>query len=683
MNDTLHDHHSYARAASAAALGLGLQLILAIGHLVIWATLGTRDAVLAAGLHAAGGIGVWLTLWLVFKQHRLERLEALEAEQLAAGEAADSHMFEMAADDLAVMRRRLRWMHKWLVPMSGAISAAYLLGMGIYLWQLFGGQNRPDPLDEAGMGLLVTMLVTGAFISFLYSRYVAGMGRNPAWQLLRGGAGYLMGSVLADLGIAASVMLLQAEITTPAMVIGWAIPVMMMVIGLEIGLNLLMNMYRPRVAGQMPRAAFDSRLLSLLTSPESIATSISEAINYQFGFEITRSWFWQLLSHQIGKLAAVGLALLLTASCFVVVEDNEQAVVLRMGRLGEGAPLGPGLHMKLPWPLETAQRVNVLGLRSLTIGAEAHEGEDILWEEEHKEGGGEDLFIAAPPPQDRAAPGAAARQPQLDVSLVNAEVHVQYRVADPRAYLSAGVDSDAMLKAIADRQVARFLMRHDIDDLIGPARSGAAIGDVAVQIQKQADEAGLGLRVMNVAFSSIHPPQKVAEKFHQSVIAEQERFARVDSARQEAIKRMADSAGSPAAAEELDKLILSLQTLEDQTGRLEERRALEKTIETKLAAAGGLTAQMLAQAKAQRWQRENAERGNAEQFTNALLAYRAAPALYQTRAFLLAMSEALRDRRKVLLVGEGRTVTIRGDLKRNTTDFIVPSPMGTEQDNGK
>ena len=86
----------------------------------------------------------------------------------------------------------------------------------------------------------------------------------------------------------------------------WAIPFFMIAVSAEILVNFALNLYRPRIAGQLPRPAFDSKTLSLLAAPDSFVRSINEAINYQFGFDITSSWGYQLLLRRaIAMLAKI------------------------------------------------------------------------------------------------------------------------------------------------------------------------------------------------------------------------------------------------------------------------------------------------------------------------------------------------------------------------------------------
>ena len=57
---------------------------------------------------------------------------------------------------------------------------------------------------------------------------------------------------------------------------------------------------------EVPRPAMDSRLLSFVAAPDRLAQSIGDALNYQFGFNVTESWFYQLVSRWLASLALVG-----------------------------------------------------------------------------------------------------------------------------------------------------------------------------------------------------------------------------------------------------------------------------------------------------------------------------------------------------------------------------------------
>ena len=148
----------------------------------------------------------------------------------------------------------------------------------------------------------------------------------------------------------------------------------------EITLNFILNLYRPRIPGEVQRPAFDSKGLSLLAAPDNIVRSLNEAVNYQFGFDVTSSWGYQLLLRSLASLVALGVIALVLLSTMVVVEPHQQAIRLRGGAMVRDEVYRSGIMWKRPWPLETAQVYDVSRLRSLWLTAKVVENRPVnLW----------------------------------------------------------------------------------------------------------------------------------------------------------------------------------------------------------------------------------------------------------------------------------------------------------------
>jgi hypothetical protein len=119
------DYLSFKRASTVSLLGLVIQLFLGLA-LLIYSVIYFDGAALTASLYVLLGLPVWLSLAIVFDQHRRERLEALEAESLKQG----ASVFEEAGDELRVAARRVAIMHKYLLPAVSLAMAAMLIGIG-------------------------------------------------------------------------------------------------------------------------------------------------------------------------------------------------------------------------------------------------------------------------------------------------------------------------------------------------------------------------------------------------------------------------------------------------------------------------------------------------------------------------------------------------------------------------
>ena len=196
------------------------------------------------------------------------------------------------------------------------------------------------------------------------------MTKVKEWQPLRGGATYLIGNVVV-------ILLLLFVGTVPVLInsenkwgfagLAVLIPVIMIVLGAEILLSFVFGMYRPRKAGDVIRPAFDSRILGWLARPESLGKIIGETLNYQFGFELSRSWFVDLLNKSIVGLCAFGTIVLLGMSCMTIVEPQQKAAILLNGKIQR--VVGPGIYLKYPWPIGTSEKYDVDRIQRITVGS--------------------------------------------------------------------------------------------------------------------------------------------------------------------------------------------------------------------------------------------------------------------------------------------------------------------------
>lgn len=697
----MQDRQSFERAVTGSLIGLALQLLvgLTLLGLAIWLR---HPAVVAAAWHAGGGLAIWTILLVTFQQHRLERAETMEAEKLSQLSGTDGRLFEQAEEDLSVARRRLRQLNRFGLPIVALLTSLYLLATGVWLLIGCAEHVRPDaPQVPVADPLFALILCVGvAFLGFVSSRYLSGMARQGVWQLLRSGASYLMGSVLAALLLGTAFALAHFESLTFLRILIPVIPSCMVLLGIETGLNLLLDIYRPRKKGEFARPAFDSRLLGLLTSPENLAITVREAINYQFGFEITRSWFWRLLGRAILPLAGLGVLAFVLLSCIVVVESPQQALVLRMGSLARAVPLSSGLHFKLPWPIETAEFYDVSIVRELRLGiskadekrapgSEDEHGHDhaddpkhhdheaatspsILWGIQHSHGV-EPLWLVGGLENAIGKDSDSA----ISVSVLNAYVPVQWRIKEQELirFAKTSVDPERRLRLLAEHVLNRYLFGCDVDNILGPQRSeaGRVVRDL---LQRAIDDAGLGIEVVFVGMSGLHPTAEgeVATSFHDAIKADQERHIAITSAQQERTRILTETAGSVAQAE---ALLAAIRTLDKVAADQPARQQADESVFALLQTAGGAVADTMADARSFRWTHENTERAKATRFAQEVMPYEQAPNVYRMRRYLEVLSEGLLNARKYMVLGDREKLTVRLDLK-DTDIGLLDTDLGKE-----
>ena len=182
---------SHARARRAALAGLVLQLITALVAFALSRWIGSTALEMLA-VYLAGGIPIWFTALLVFRQHELAALEAMDLEELrrerqatGGGEAIFGAEGSGGLGFL-VAKARLEWMQRWLIPVFGLLTAAYLIALGALSWVTLTGRDEIDwpVLTRVEIGLVLVSLLM--LFLFFFSRYASGMARVSGWQLLRG-----------------------------------------------------------------------------------------------------------------------------------------------------------------------------------------------------------------------------------------------------------------------------------------------------------------------------------------------------------------------------------------------------------------------------------------------------------------------------------------------------------------
>jgi len=657
-----NDQQTYKRGAGAALFGLGTQIALFVATIIVGIYAGS-GAFYAAAFHAFAGIFIWAILLVIFNQHRLERAEALEAEQLAASDANMAALFDEHEENLRVARRRLDRLYKWGLGIVSCVTGLYLLITGlILLHQLYWVYSQgSDPVITRGIlsishdlirpgatpGLLLVFSLGLTLASFIVARYEAGMTKIQEWQMLRGGAAFLVGSALIYGLLAVG---LAAKLFGNDMALGivtQAVPVIMIVLGTETLLVFMLNAYRPRRPGEIPRPAFDSRLLGMMTSPTSLAKAIGDALNYQFGFEVSQSWFFQLLTKWIGVLVAVGVLVLWAISALIIVEPHEQAILLRGGNtIQTGEMLKPGLHVRAPWPFRTVVKRNVSRIQQIFVSSsEKFIGPDrpVLWDSEPEQEATPDRYFITRPAARRGDDAMAGAEAAAGaVALFNAQANIQWRVDDLREYLSAAERPDMLLQMLCEDIINEYFMRQDIDTVIGKGRA-AMSAELRQLIQTRVDAAGrrgasMGVRIVFVGVNAVRPPTEgaVARSFENEVGAIQEAQMAIDGARRDAAQTLARVAGTVERVDALVAKVNALRAVGDELDQLRRDGADEAAIEAKetelrlaeldaedaiISSSQGKAAELLLQSRAESWQRLLSERGKSVRYQAQLAAF--------------------------------------------------------------
>jgi len=526
-----------------------------------------------------------------------EREEKLEFEELKKAKSSAA-MFETAETDVFPAEKSRQQFEKWLVPIFTVLLAALQAGAAYWLWDRFAKVVRtPVKMPEVAMSLYGLF----AIIQFLLGKYSAGIARLEDQRLLRPGANHLLlGAYLCFF----STLAIAADLVGFPKVDHYASLVMCVVltlVALETLAGLVLEIYRPRVKGRAARILYESRLVGLLSQPESLFTTAAHALDYQFGFKVSETWFYQLFRQAFGWVMLVQIAVLWFSTAIVILEPSEQAVIERFGRTIAGREvLEPGLHFKWPWPIDVVHRYNSAAIQSFHIGfvpdATKEKEKTVMWTVAHQK---EEfnMLVASREQIDTPTTNTTDRLQSVPVNLLSVSIPVQYQIKDVRAWAYNFSDAPAMLEKIATREAVRYLVGVDINEVMSTGRSAAA-NTLRERIQQAADSPAhnLGVNIVFVGVQDIHPPVAVSPTYQAVIGAMQEKEAK----------------------------ILVAEGDREKTNTLTRAEAVQKTRD----------------AEADKIRRVTAAKARGTQFNDQLTAFTKSPNVYPQRVFLQTFSRA-------------------------------------------
>jgi len=606
---------------------------------------------------------IWFILCLQFHQRALAEQEKLDMSQLGKDEKA-STIFQASGERaglFAAAQRHLQILEKWFIPIFSALIAAYQLGLGLYLLKtILGGAEV-----EAKQPLLCAIGMTAiAFFSFLISRYATGLSAQPQWKPLRAGGSFLLGIAVLCFALAIGLALAQFKFFIVINVINWIVPILLVIVGAETALNLILDIYRPRLKGLYSRSAFDSRLLGIINEPGGIFRSAASAIDYQFGFKVSQTWFYKLLEKAIVPLVLFAAVSLYLLSCIVVVAPNEEAIIERFGNpineANEVRLVGPGLALKWPWPIDIAYKYSTKKVMELNIGFVPKPRKDtdkvsygpLLWGKQHYE---EEYQLLVASKQTSVSSDESA----VPVGLVMAAVPVQYKVRDLYSFIYNHNEPEKRLEAICYRELTKFAAsaKIEVDDeadleqsLFGAGRTDAK-RVLTENVQNAANETGLGVEIVFLGLQGIHPPPEVAADYQAVVGAVQKEQALILQAQAEINKSLSALVGSVEAADELYSLAAKYQQAEN-TNNVEDMEKFGNELNTALEKARGDIISILRESQSYAFEKATLAKATGERFASQLKAYRSAKEIYKRQLRLTVLEDALKNIRKYVVVAD-------------------------------
>ncbi len=300
---------------------------------------------------------------------------------------------------------------------------------------------------------------------------------------------------------------------------------------------------------------------------------------------------------------AAGLVIL---GGFYTVQPDEIGVIERFGK--KVVPFSyPGLHYKLPWPMERLTRIQAHKVRVVEIGFRS--GADTAsagspaepaayeWNVQHRGG----RFQSRP---DEALVLTG------DQNMIELNASIHYRVDRPDAFLFRQLDGDQTVRETAESVVHSLAGSTRMDDLLTTGRHAFEANAMA-RLQGRLDRYDAGIRVLQVRLEDVHPSREVVDAFRDV----------------------------SAAFEEKNRAINEAEAYRNE----------------QVALARGNGRAQVQNAGAYSLGRVNRAAGDAGRFVQQEQAFRTAPGPTETRLYLESMEQVLPGKKKLILdSGKGR-----------------------------
>jgi membrane protease subunit HflK len=187
---------------------------------------------------------------------------------------------------------------------------------------------------------------------------------------------------------------------------------------------------------------------------------------------------------------------------------SQSAIKLRFGRIiNRDHLIAPGLHLKLPWPIETVVRVDTESIFSMDVIPKTRDAVHI-WANDR----GEDIaFISG------------------DNNFLIADIAAHYQIVDPYAYFTAQSNPEDLLRLVSYSTLSKVFAGQPFDTLALLGRINW-IEQTEKEIQGTLDAMETGIRLVDLIVKDVHPPARIVGSFEEVIAAYQEKQKLINTA---------------------------------------------------------------------------------------------------------------------------------------------------------
>ena len=532
MSDSTQKNRKYAVSGIVLSFIFGVATIL----LASWTKVHIAHLLLFAG------INTFLFSLFIFNFYRLKyrsEIEEEEQDEVRKSAGASKDLFDESDEALMLSSRALKTWNKYVLP---AITLIYGLGALVFLvmkWMSWVNNIKVDPKTQMAASACAGAL---GVCYFLIGAFFGGAAKQKGGLGLRAFSAWSYFTAILCVAVMAVMFFSGAKYPELDKIVSRIFLVVFMVLAFELSVNFLVDMYRPRFHTE-EKSILESRLLSIFTDSGSIASNIAHALDYQFGLQVTEEGFYRFLRKVIIPLALIQAATLYLLSSFTLIETGHRGLKESFGKIDDTKELGPGLYLKLPYPLQKIHTFPADKISSIEVGQIPKMKEEmpeepgdeqeavtvtediVLWSKpgHHNEGMEDIKYLITTKGKENSNDAGNTTKVNLITVLVpihyKIKQHVEGQTSPLYSYLFKHADAENMLGAISSEAVMKFCSQSDYYSFLGKDRAAAA-KKLTDEIQKKADEHELGVEIVALALEFTHPPGEVSKSYDDVMAAE-------------------------------------------------------------------------------------------------------------------------------------------------------------------
>jgi membrane protease subunit HflK len=229
---------------------------------------------------------------------------------------------------------------------------------------------------------------------------------------------------------------------------------------------------------------------------------------------------------------------------FYRVDAQERGVVMRFGKYV--STTGPGMHFKLPAPIDTVVKPKVEQVSTIDIGS--------------ADGSAENLMLTG------------------DQNIIDIAYAVRWKIKDPEQFLFQFAEPEETIREVGEAAMRAEIARASLNAAIGPQRAQIA-EQVRIRMQELLDSYRTGVDVLGVDIKQADPPAAVDAAFKDVSAAQQNAQQYLNQARAYSQQLIAQAQGEAAAfdavyaqyrlAPEVTRKRMYLETMENVLSKVD------------------------------------------------------------------------------------------------------------------